>query len=102
MATTITFTRTTHTHNRATDTLTSSSSTIAGRAMKVRGDPERYRALGLVESESPTLLFVPTTYGDRIKPGDTVSWRSTTYTARDCNHLEPDGVVIQTRVIIER
>lgn len=98
----VTFTRRLTSHNRATDAISVSESTVEGRAMKVRGDPERYKALQLIEAESPTLLFVPTTYGQRIKAGDTVEWRSTTYTARDCNHLEPDGVVIQTRVIIEK
>lgn len=98
----VTFTRRITTHDRETDAISASESTVPGRAMKVRGDPERYKALQLIEAESPTLLFVPTVYGQRIKAGDTIQWRNATYTARDCNHLEPDGVVIQTRVIIER
>jgi hypothetical protein len=98
----VTFTRSTRTHTRSTDTYTTATSTIVGEAIKVRGNPDRYKELGLVESRAPTLLFVPTTYGDRIEPGDTVEWNSTTHTARSCDHLEPDGVVIQTRVIVER
>lgn len=100
-----TFTRSTKTHNRATDTFTVTETTIEGKAMKVSGNPTRYRELGLIESAAPTLLFAPTTYGDRIEPGDTVTWPPSgglVYTARDCFHLEPDGVVIQTRVIVDR
>lgn len=98
----VTFTRVTKTHNRATDQMTSATSTIEGVAIKVRGNPERYKALGLVEAEAPTLLFFPRVYGERIKPGDTIVFRNQKFTARDCEHLEPDGVVINTRVIVER
>ena len=99
---TVTWTRTTTTEDRSTGVVTTSTSTITGEAIKVRGEPQRYRALGLVESEAPTLLFAPATYGDRIKPGDRTTFRSQVFTARECHHLEPDGVVIQTRVIVER
>ena len=98
----VTFTRKTSTIDRATSLVSVTSSEIEGAAIKVRGDPERYKALQLIEAKSPTLLFSPVTYGDRIMPGDTVEWGSATYTARDCNHIEPDGVVIGTRVIIEK
>lgn len=98
----ITFTRSTKTETRSTGRMTVSESAITGAAIKVTGDPVRYRELGLVESASPTLLFVPETYGDTIEPGDTTSYGGKTYTARDCFHLAPDGVTIQTRVIVER
>jgi len=98
----VTFTRTTTTHDRTTDTITESTSSIVGTAMKTQGNPARYSALGLIESEAPTLLFTPRTYGDRIQPGDRCTFKGNTYTARDCDHLEPDGVVIHTKVIVER
>ena len=98
----VTFTRSTKTHTRSTDSITVATSTIVGAAIKVQGDPVRYRELGLIESEAPTLLFVPTTYGDRIEPGDKVSYGGETFTARACYHLEPDAVVIHTMVIIAR
>jgi hypothetical protein len=97
-----TFTRKTKTENRSTGAISVSETTIAGNAMKVRGNPSEYRESGLVESEAPTLLFVPTTYGDRISEGDTVTWRNILYTVKKCFHLEPDGVVISTRVMIAR
>ena len=49
----------------------------------------------------PTLIFVPTTYGDTVEPGDTVVWANDTYTVRDVEPASPDGVTILARVIIE-
>ena len=97
-----TFTRRSKTHDRESDTFTVTTSTITGVGIKVRGNPERYKELRLIESEAPTILFVPTTYGDTIRVGDTVEFGGTVYTVRDCNHLAPDGVTIQTRAIVER
>ena len=99
----ITFTRTTRTYTAATDTATVSSSTVTGSAIQVRGDPQRYAALGLVLTTMPTLFWAPTTYGEVPLPGDTVVWPETggsTYTVRDVDPIAPDGVVIAARVVI--
>lgn len=97
-------TRITQTDNRTTGHLTTTSETIAGRAMKTRGNPIRYRALGLIESEAPTLLWVPTTYnqGDEPQPGDLVTWNGLEYTVRDVDITAPDGEIIYAKIIIER
>ena len=98
-----TFTRTTQgSYDPETDTATPSSTTIEGLALRVKGDPARYRQLGLVESEAPTLMFVPTTYGDRPEPGDRVTWESEVYSVRAVDPVAPDGVTIAARIIIEK
>lgn len=91
------------TYDAATDTwATPATTTITGSAIQVRGDPEVYKALGLIEYEAPTLLFVPTTYGSKVAPGYTVEWSSVTYTVRSAGHIAPDGVVIASRVVIAK
>jgi hypothetical protein len=78
------------------------TATVVGVAIRVRGDPEIYKRLGLVEAESPTLLFVPTTYGETPAVGWTTTWNSTAYTVRAVYPTAPDGVVIMTKVVLER
>jgi hypothetical protein len=98
----ITFTRTTQTHDPETGQMTPVETSIAGTGVRVKGDPIRYQQLGLVESEAPTLLFVPTTYGETPAPGDTVTWASTLYTARDVQPVAPDGVTIFAKIVVVR
>jgi hypothetical protein len=100
--TAVTFSRSTTTYTEATDVASLATTTVAGYALRVRGDPERYRALSLVESAAPTLLFVPTTYGDRPEVGDTLTWESATHTVRDVSPLAPDGTPILARVVVGR
>jgi hypothetical protein len=98
----VTFTRQNPgTYDAATDVWTSpTATTITGHAIQVRGDPQRYRALGLVLTTMPTLFFSPTTYGETPAPGDTVTWTSIVYTVRDVAPIAPDGVTIAARVIV--
>lgn len=96
-----TFTRTTQSED-ASGVLTPTVTTITGSAVQVRGNPDTLRALSLIESAAPTLFFTPNTYGDKVKEGDTTVWASETYTAKDCYHIAPDGVVIASRVVIIR
>ncbi len=97
----ITFTRTVQgSYDPETEVATETTTTIVGPAIRVRGDPNRYLALGLVESKAPTLYFVPTTYGQTPAPGDTVTWESQEYSVKDVLPLAPDGVTISARIII--
>lgn len=99
----VTFTRTVHgSYNEETGEATPVVSTITGTAVRGRGDPHRYTELGLVESKSPTLWFVPRTYGDTPAVGDVVEWESEDYTARDVEAIAPDGVTIAAKVIISQ
>jgi hypothetical protein len=82
------------------------TTTITGSAIQVRGNVQRYAALGLVLSTMPTLLFTPTLYGLRagtaefVLPGDVVEWATRTYTVRDVDPVAPDGVVIVARIVV--
>ena len=100
----VTFTHSTPgTYDAATDTWgTPVTTTVTGEAVRVRGDPETYRALGLIQSENPTLLFTPATYGEAPEPGYTVEWSNVVYTVRDVNPVAPDGVMILARVVVSR
>jgi hypothetical protein len=99
----VTFTRVVQSaYDAELDSATLVTSTVVGTAMRVRGDPHKYREIGLVESKAPTLFFVPATYGETPEPGDTCTWESETYTARDVDVLAPDGVTISARIIIEK
>ena len=90
-------------YDPATDTSTgATTTTVAGYAVQVEGDPERYRALGLVEGEAPTLLFVPSTFGALPPLGARVTWASASYTVRAVDPLRPDGNAILANVIVAR
>lgn len=98
----ITFTRTTRTEDPLTGVVTTVITTITGSAIQVHGVPQRYRDMGLVLATMPTLLFTPTTYGERPMPGDTCVWPlgGETFTVKDVDPIAPDGVMIMGRVII--
>jgi len=76
--------------------------TIPGYAVRVKGNPLKYQALSLIQSEAPALLFAPSTLGGLPLPGDTVTWASTLYTVKDTDPEAPDGVAIIATVIVAR
>lgn len=84
--------------------LTSSSTltSVAGYAMRVRGNPKTLDRLSLKESEAPTLLFAPSTSGSVPLPNDSVSWGGVTYIARDVDEVSPDGTAIIAKVVVAR
>ena len=102
----VTFTRVAMTIDATTDVATASTTTITGNAMQVRGNPQRYKELGLTLGTMPTLFFAPTNYNldvfstDFVQPGDTVTWASKVYTVKDVDPIAPDGVVIAARIIV--
>ena len=98
----VAFTRTTPgVYDPATDTWTTpATTTVAGYAIRVRGDPDRYRALELIESQAPTLLFAPSTLGQAPEAGMTTTWSATAYTVRDVSPVAPDGTGLVFRVVV--
>lgn len=99
----ITFTRTTQTLDESTGQVTPTETTIEGSAIRVRGNPNRYVALGLNLQKMPTLLFTPDAYGDTPEVGDKVTWPETdgdVYAVQDVDVIAPDGVTIAARVVI--
>jgi len=80
------------TYDPATDTTTGGTSvSVAGQAIRLPGDRERYAALGLTEREAITLLFAPTTYGDTPAVGAAFTWGGETYQVESNDPLDVDG-----------
>jgi len=98
----VSFTTTTRTHGGSTGTSTATTATMTGYAVRVRGDARQYERLNLVESESPTLLFVPDTYGDIPELGAKVTWGGSDYTVRAVEATAPDGTAVLSRVVVSR
>lgn len=104
----LTFTRTSPgTYDPLTDLTTAATvTTVAGEAIVVRGDPQRYRALELSMSTALTLFFTPTVYAlrafttDFVQPGDTTTLNGLAMTVRDVSPIAPDGMVIAARIIV--
>lgn len=91
------------TYTPATDTWsTPVTTTVAGAAMRVRGNPLTYQALELVQTEAPTLLFAPATYGATPAPGMTVTWDGVVYTVRSVEPIAPSGDTILARVVVAK
>lgn len=90
-------------YNPETDTFTAPTpSSLPGAALAVKGDPERYAALGLTKQGGITLLFASEVYGGTPEPGDAVTWGGATYTVRDCEPVAPDGSAILASVVCAR
>lgn len=100
----VTFTKATAgTYDPATDTSTPAAAvTVAGHAMQIDGDPEAYAALGLVQSENPTLLFRPAVVGQMPALGATVVWGAETLTVKDVEPLAMAGVATAARIRVSR
>lgn len=97
----VTFTHATSTYNPTTGVdVAGTPTTISGYALRVSGSPDTYRARSLIPSTSPTLFFVPSTYGDVPEEGDTVVWAGETLTVKDIDPFEPDGVAIFAYVVV--
>ena len=91
------------TYDGATDTWsTPTTATVAGAAVRVRGNPLTYQALELVQGEAPTLLFAPATYGALPALGAAVTWGGVVYTVRSVEPVSPSGSAILARVVVAR
>lgn len=100
----VTFTHATPgTYDPATDRITGGSvETVTGVAMQIEGNPEQYAALGLIQSENPTLLFKPTTVGQMPVLGSTVVWGADTLTVKDVEPEAMNGTAKSARVRCSR
>lgn len=96
----VTFTRVATTYADATGLVSLVTTTVAGYAVRIPGEPSRYARGGWTLSTMPTLLVGTTTFGDVPAVGDTVVWGTTTYTVRDTEPLEPDGTAIISTVVV--
>lgn len=76
---------------------------ILGRALRMplsSQDTIRYRDLGLVQSKSPKLLFIPKILGELPELEMSVIWQGETLHVRDVSPLNPNGILISAHVIV--
>lgn len=76
--------------------------TVEGYAMKIAGDPDLYKTLGLVESTSPTLSFTPKVRGVIPPLGFTVVWGGVPLTVKDVNPLAMNGIATAAHLVVSR
>ncbi len=95
----VTFTLVAGTYTESTDAETSLvTTTVAGKAIRIKGTPKRFVSGQLVEAEGVMLLFCPTTYGQRPPLASMVTWEGSTRTVITVDPLAPDGTDIISRV----
>lgn len=73
---------------------------VVGLAISVKGNRERYRELELVEDRALTLLFRPTTFGEKPPLGSCVTWAGEEYNVNAVEPVAPDGNSIIARVVV--
>ena len=78
------------------------TTTVSGYAMSFTGDPKAYAALGLVESEAPSLFFVANTYGDRAPLASSCTFGGVSFVVRAETPFMPDGTAIFATIIVVR
>lgn len=76
--------------------------TVSGKAMQIDGDPDLYKALSLLETDNPTLLFVPDTAGQMPALGATASWGSQTYAVKHRKPLAMNGTPTAAQIVVSR
>jgi hypothetical protein len=78
------------------------SVTVAGYAIPLSGMPKRFMPSKLVETQGPSLFFVPTTYGERPAINALGTWGGTEYAVKDEQPFDPDGTALFSYVALER
>lgn len=76
--------------------------TVEGYAVQIAGDPDLYKALGLIESDSPTLSFTPKTPGVIPPLGYTVAWGGETLTVKNRKLLAMNGIATAAHLVVIR
>lgn len=98
----VTFTQTTPGTYDGTTWSDATTVTVEGYAVQIAGDPELYKALGLIESDSPTLSFTPKTRGVIPPLGMTVPWGGETLTVLKRKLLAMNGVATAAHLVMVR
>lgn len=90
-------------YDPATDTTTGGATVeLPGVGMEIDGDPNLYVALGLIESENPTILWKPTTAGTLPPLGATVVWGGETLTVKNIKRLAMTGTPEAAKIVVSR
>lgn len=86
------------------DSAPPTTQSVTGKAIRTKGNPDTYLALGLIEAQSPTLFFVPDVYGVLPQLGMSALWGGTTYNVADggIDPLDLDGKgAIAARIVVK-
>ncbi len=78
------------------------TTTMTGTVQRAQGDPTRYEELGLVESEAPTFVFTPDTFGDIPSLLMSFPLGGDTFVIRSVNAWAPDGNGISSSIVAAR
>lgn len=76
------------------------TTSVAGAAIEVEGDPKEYEALSLVQRNPATLFFTPTTYGSLPSLDMAVTWGGVSRLVKRVRPLAPDGTAIAAYVVV--
>lgn len=91
------------TYDPATDTTGASTTvTVSGYAMRIRGDADEYIRLGLIQSEHPMLSFEPDTPGELPTLGMTVEFGGETLTVEDVDPCAMNGTPTSAHIRCSR
>lgn len=77
-------------------------SAVSGAAIQDMGSAREYADLGLVQRDTVTLWFAPSTYGERPGLTSTFTWGSGSFTVAYTEPVAPDGSAIIVKVIGSR
>lgn len=92
------------TYQESTGTFSGSPTTVTvtGYAVRIKGDPDMYAKLGLIETEAATLDFVPTTMGQRPPKLARAPFGSETFIVAEIFPFAPAGSDISSRIVVRR
>lgn len=96
----VTFTKVTQTSDPLTGTVTPNETTVSGYARRVPGDAEQYQALGLVESEAPTLLFSPNVIDTEPPLGARVTVAGEPFVVKSVRPVDMAGQAVQYHIVV--
>lgn len=83
-----------------TETPAGPDTVVDGYAAEIPAEPEEYALPELIGTEPKVLFFVPTVFGTRVPKNAQVVWAGDTRTVRHQIPIQPDGVLVASRVFV--
>lgn len=79
-----------------------STTTVAGYAVRTKGDPEGYEQGESVRETPLKLFFVPSTLGQEPPQGSVVWWSQEQYRVTEVSPVSPTGSAVATYVTLAK
>lgn len=91
-------------YDETTDRTTApTTATVSGRAIEIGGDPELFKALELIGTDTVLLQFTPDIPGTQPPIDASVTWGGQAYTVKSIpDRLAMDGTAKAMRVVVTR